>query len=66
MIEIGVAIGSGKVIEQSGPIGSIFEYIFAGLIVYFVITSLGEMATIFAIKRLLQFLGRFVDEALCD
>ena len=58
-------IGSGKVIEQAGPLGSLLAYIFAGLVLYFVVTSLGEMATCFPVEGSFNaYASRFVDEAL--
>ena len=51
MIALGGTIGtglfltSGATISQAGPFGSVLAYIFVGIMVYFVMTSLGEMAT---------------------
>ncbi|MQW23516.1 MULTISPECIES: amino acid permease [unclassified Lactococcus] len=51
MIALGGTIGtglfltSGATISQAGPFGSVLAYIFIGIMVYFVMTSLGEMAT---------------------
>lgn len=51
MIALGGTIGtglfltSGATISQAGPWGAVLAYSFIGLMVYFVMTSLGEMAT---------------------
>ena len=37
-------------IEQAGQLGSLLAYIYAGLVLYFVVTSLGEMATCFPVE----------------
>lgn len=50
MIAIGGSIGtglfvaSGATISQAGPGGALFSYIVIGLMVYFLVTSLGELA----------------------
>lgn len=50
MIAIGGSIGtglfvaSGATISQAGPGGALFSYILIGLMVYFLMTSLGELA----------------------
>lgn len=64
-IGTGLFIGSGKVIQEAGPLGALIAYIFAGIIVYFVVTSLGEMATLFPIAGSFNsYATRFVDPAL--
>lgn len=51
MIALGGTIGtglfltSGATISQAGPWGAVLAYCFIGIMVYFVMTSLGEMAT---------------------
>lgn len=51
MIALGGTIGtglfltSGATISQAGPWGAVLAYVFIGIMVYFVMTSLGEMAT---------------------
>ncbi|MCI2063179.1 MAG: gamma-aminobutyrate permease, partial [Eubacteriaceae bacterium] len=51
MIAIGGAIGtglfllSGESVSTSGPGGAVCSYIIMGVIVYFLMSSLGEMAT---------------------
>ncbi|MBF0848215.1 gamma-aminobutyrate permease, partial [Streptococcus danieliae] len=51
MIAIGGCIGSGlfmtsgQAISNAGPGGALLAYLLIGLMVYFLMTSLGEMAT---------------------
>ncbi|PCS00714.1 amino acid permease [Lactococcus fujiensis] len=70
MIALGGTIGtglfltSGATISQAGPIGSVLAYIFIGVMVYFVMTSLGEMATYFPTSGSFSDYGsRYVDPA---
>lgn len=50
MIAIGASIGtglfltSGQTISQAGALGSVIAYLIAGIAVFFVVHSLGEMA----------------------
>lgn len=71
MIAIGGAIGtglffaSGSAVSQSGPGGALFAYGVMGLLVYFLMTSLGEMATLLPISGSFEaYASRFVDPAL--
>ena len=71
MIAIGGAIGtglffaSGSAVSQSGPGGALFAYAVMGLLVYFLMTSLGEMATLLPISGSFEaYATRFVDPAL--
>jgi lysine-specific permease len=59
----GLFIGSGKVIQEAGPIGALLAYIFAGIIVYFVVTSMGELCVLYS-GSFPSYASRFVDEAL--
>lgn len=70
MIALGGTIGtglfltSGATISQAGPFGSISAYIFIGIMVYFVMTSLGEMATYLPSSgSFADYGGRYVDPA---
>ena len=70
MIALGGTIGtglfltSGATISQAGPFGSVLAYIFVGIMVYFVMTSLGEMATYLPTSGSFTDYGaRFVDPA---
>lgn len=70
MIALGGTIGtglfltSGATISQAGPFGAVLAYIFVGIMVYFVMTSLGEMATYLPTSGSFTDYGaRFVDPA---
>jgi amino acid permease len=70
MIAIGGAIGtglflaSGATIKDAGPGGAVLCYAVIGLIVYLMMTSLGEMATKLPLPGGFQtFATRFVDPA---
>ena len=45
-IGTGLFIGSGAVINQAGPGGAVLAYVLISVIVYFLMQSLGEMATL--------------------
>ncbi len=71
MIAIGGAVGtglfvaSGSSISTAGPGGALLAYAIVGLMVYFVMTSLGEMATFMPVAGSFeQYASRFVDPAL--
>ena len=56
MIAIGGSIGtglfvaSGATISQAGPGGALLSYILIGLMVYFLMTSLGELAAYMPVR----------------
>ncbi|CAJ0831587.1 10931_t:CDS:2 [Entrophospora sp. SA101] len=71
MISIGGTIGtglflsSGASIAKAGPIGALLAYSIIGVIVHFMMTSLGEMATYIPISGSFNtYAKRFVDPAL--
>jgi len=71
MIAIGGAIGtglffaSGSAISTSGPGGALLAYGLMGILVYFLMTSLGEMATLIPLSGSFEtYASRFVDPAL--
>ncbi|GHI00769.1 amino acid permease [Neobacillus kokaensis] len=70
MISIGGAIGtglflsSGAAISTAGPGGALLAYAFVGAMVYFVMTSLGEMAAFMPVSGSFSTYGsKFVDPA---
>ena len=70
MIAIGGAIGTGLFvangasISTAGPGGALLAYAIIGVMVYFLMTSLGEMATYLPIAGSFEtYAGRFVDPA---
>ncbi len=68
MIAIGGSIGtglflaSGATVASAGPGGALLSYALIGLMVYFLMTSLGEMAAFMPVSGSFQVYGsRFVD-----
>jgi lysine-specific permease len=71
MIAIGGAIGtglffaSGSAVSNAGPGGAVLAYSVMGILVYFLMTSLGEMATMMPVSGSFEtYATRFVDPAL--
>jgi amino acid permease len=71
MIAIGGTIGAGLFIatgtslSAAGPAGALLSYSFVGIFVYFVISCLGEMATLLPVSgSFAEYATRFVDPAL--
>jgi len=71
MIAIGGAIGtglffaSGSAVSTAGPGGAVFAYTVMGILVYFLMTSLGEMATLMPVSGSFEtYATKFVDPAL--
>jgi lysine-specific permease len=71
MIAIGGAIGtglfvaSGSSIRTAGAGGALVAYLVVGIMVYFLMTSLGEMATFMPVSGSFEtYASRFVDPAL--
>lgn len=71
MIAIGGSIGtglffaSGSAVSTAGPGGAILAYLIMGTLVYFLMTSLGEMSTLLPISGSFEtYASRFVDPAL--
>ncbi|WP_032114634.1 amino acid permease [Candidatus Arsenophonus nilaparvatae] len=69
MIAIGGSIGtglfvaSGATVAQAGPGGALFSYIIIGLMVYFLMSSLGELAAYLPVSGSFSTYGsRYVDE----
>ena len=64
-IGTGLLIASGSTIAQAGPGGSIVAYAVMGLMVHFLMTSLGEMATYMPLTgSFAAYSTKFVDPAL--
>ncbi|MBE1444091.1 lysine-specific permease [Paenibacillus sp. OAS669] len=71
MISLGGSIGtglflaSGGAIHTAGPGGALFAYLTIGIMVYFLVTSLGEMATYMPVSGTFStYATKFVDPAL--
>ncbi|KAJ9150923.1 General amino acid permease AGP3 [Pleurostoma richardsiae] len=57
--------GTGYAIAYSGPVGALICFFIIGVDVFFVMQSLGEMATLFPIKgAFVEMAGRWIDPAL--
>lgn len=64
-IGTGLFIGTGESIHTAGPGGAVLAYAAIGIMVYFLMTSLGEMATYMPISgSFAAYATRFVDPAL--
>ncbi|KAJ1962706.1 hypothetical protein GGI12_002488 [Dipsacomyces acuminosporus] len=64
-IGTGLFIGSGTTLSTAGPAGALLAYILIGSMVFFVCTSLGEMATFIPVSDPFNhFASRFLDPAL--
>ena len=70
MIAIGGSIGtglfvaSGATISQAGPGGALLSYILIGLMVYFLMTSLGELAAFMPVSGSFATYGQNYVEAV--
>ncbi|KAI5820967.1 amino acid permease [Pyronema omphalodes] len=61
----GLLVGSGNALAQAGPAGILISFALTGLIVFFVMQSLGELATLIPISgSFTEYATRFVDPAL--
>ncbi|MBT2769351.1 amino acid permease [Staphylococcus warneri] len=71
MIAIGGAIGTGlfvatgSVISEAGPGGAILAYLLIGIMLYFLMASIGELATFYPVSgSFSSYSTRFVDPSL--
>lgn len=63
-IGTGLFVTSGATVAQAGPFGALTAYAVMGLMVYFLMTSLGEMATYMPVSGSFStYADRFVDPA---
>ena len=63
-IGTGLFVASGATISQAGPFGALTAYAVIGVMVYFLMTSLGEMATYMPVSGSFSvYADRFVDPA---
>ena len=64
-IGTGIFLAMGDTIYQAGPGGALVAYVLVGIMVYFLITSLGEMATFMPISgSFSSYATKFIDPAL--
>ncbi|MCM0599710.1 amino acid permease [Periweissella fabalis] len=63
-IGTGLFVASGSAISQAGPLGALTAYIAIGIMVFFLMTSLGEMATYMPLTgSFATYANKFVDPA---
>lgn len=61
----GLLVGSGNALSEGGPAGVLISFALVGIIVFFVMQSLGEMATIIPVSgSFTEYAGRFIDDSL--
>ncbi|RJE21679.1 hypothetical protein PHISCL_05980 [Aspergillus sclerotialis] len=61
----GLLVGSGNALSQGGPAGVLISFALVGIIVFFVMQSLGEMATVIPVTgSFIEYAERFIDDAL--
>ncbi|KAL2818659.1 amino acid permease/ SLC12A domain-containing protein [Aspergillus granulosus] len=61
----GLLVGSGKAFSEGGPAGVLISFSLVGIIVYFVMQALGEMATAIPVTgSFTEYAERFVDDSL--
>jgi lysine-specific permease len=64
-IGTGIFLASGAAIQEAGPGGALVAYMAIGMMVYFLMTSLGEMAAYMPVSGSFStYASRFVDPAL--
>ncbi|KAJ3267514.1 hypothetical protein HDV01_004872, partial [Terramyces sp. JEL0728] len=63
-IGTGLFLKSGDVISHAGALGALLAYVLAGISVFCVVMSLGEMATMIPVSgSFSEYAGRFIDPA---
>ncbi|PKY05709.1 hypothetical protein P168DRAFT_309945 [Aspergillus campestris IBT 28561] len=61
----GLLVGSGNAFSEGGPAGVLISFSLVGIIVYFVMQSLGEMATAIPVTgSFTEYAQRFIDDSL--
>lgn len=61
----GLLVGSGNALRLAGPGGILISFSLVGIIVFFVMQSLGELATLIPVTgSFTDYAGRFIDPAL--
>lgn len=64
-IGTGLFLGSGPAIHSAGPGGALVAYAVIGIMVYFIMTSLGELASFMPVSGAFStYASRFIDPAL--
>jgi amino acid transporter len=58
-------VGSGNALSKGGPAGVLISFSLVGIIVFFVMQSLGEMATLIPVTgSFTEYAQRFIDDSL--
>ncbi|CAG8247239.1 unnamed protein product [Penicillium nalgiovense] len=61
----GLLVSSGNALHEGGPAGSLISFSLVGIIVFFVMQSLGEMATLLPVTgSFTEYAERFIDDSL--
>ena len=61
----GLLVGSGNALHLAGPAGILISFSLVGIIVFFVMQSLGELATLIPVTgSFTEYAERFVDDSL--
>lgn len=61
----GLFVGSGNALHLAGPAGILISFSLVGIIVFFVMQSLGELATLIPVTgSFTEYASRFVDDSL--
>ncbi|KAL2000479.1 hypothetical protein VTN02DRAFT_3029 [Thermoascus thermophilus] len=61
----GLLVGSGNALHLGGPAGVLISFTLVGIIVFFVMQALGEMATLIPVTgSFTEYAARFVDDSL--
>ncbi|KAL1983279.1 hypothetical protein VTN96DRAFT_301 [Rasamsonia emersonii] len=61
----GLLVGSGNALHVAGPAGILISFSLVGIIVFFVMQSLGEMATMIPVTgSFTEYAERFIDDSL--
>jgi len=64
-IGTGLFLGSGATVHDAGPGGALVAYLITGIMVYFIMTSLGELAAYMPVSGSFStYATRFIDPAL--
>ncbi|KAJ5550233.1 hypothetical protein N7535_001829 [Penicillium sp. DV-2018c] len=61
----GLLVSSGNALHEGGPAGALISFSLVGIIVFFVMQSLGEMATLIPVTgSFTEYAERFIDDSL--
>ncbi|KAJ5691871.1 hypothetical protein N7462_001294 [Penicillium macrosclerotiorum] len=61
----GLLVSSGNALHEGGPAGALISFCLVGIIVFFVMQSLGEMATLIPVTgSFTEYAERFIDDSI--